>query len=88
MSSLLSFWLIWYISTVFLFTYIPLRYEFDEDTMTTHIQAAVAATLAVLDFFTLFALIFVYDPGNVTQEIVDLVYRANGIDAERIGDKS
>ena len=56
--------------------------------MSTHIQAMIAAILAVLDFFTLLALIFVYDPGNVTQEIVDLVYRANGIDADKIGDKS
>ena len=87
-SALLSFWLIWYISYVYMFFYIPLRYEFDDDDFTTNIHAAGGIFLAVLDFYTLFALIFFYDPGNVTQKVVDLVYRVNGIDADRIGDKS
>ena len=84
-TAVLSFWLIMYISWTFLTVYIPLRFQFDDDTFTTYLQAAGGGFLAILDFVTLTSLIFFLNPGIVDSKVEDMVYQINGIDPERVG---
>jgi hypothetical protein len=85
-TALLSFWLIYYISSTYLQVYIPLRFLYpDDDTTTTYFQAAGGLFLAILDFSTLIRLIFFMNPGNVDSKVTTLIYEISGIDPKRIG---
>ena len=82
-TALVSFGMIFYISTVFIYHYIPMRIAYEENTdYVTKFQIVVSILLALIDYNILFRLLFTLDPGYVTPKMAELIYKVNGVEPE------